>query len=547
MICEAGDAELCKRGVQSQGVSYWLKGKLDDAIQAYEKSLGELDSIAENDFSMLIALNMALCYAQAGIPQRGLGICETVEHWARKNSHLPLVSYALAITGVIFLEIRQLKNSRTYFERALELSGKENIPMAEIVAGTCMAVIECHEGNLDSASEHFKVLWKIRKSSWYHTLNNPSIFEAGYTLHVNNASPFKLNLTVDYLKHLKEKDINPFMYAVIRRRQIQIIEREKTSPGKKIGDLLKLETSVEQCGAKLELAKIRIDLARLYVQTNNWKKAETYGILAWEFLKPIAKDVFPHDLKHLIPLDKVTRENRLFDLVVEMGEALINQENIEQLLTNIITSLSRLTGAERAALFIKDRDSSELRMVASRNLLTEHIMDEQFKDTFKAIRAVSKNSKGNIIQYKINEQDSVDFRHVIITPLKVGNKIIGALYQDSRFFSFDTSPERINLLSALASQIAVSIDRAQAYDEIARLNKRLIQENLYYVEEKEEFRPFGDIVGESKTLLKLQHLISKVAPTQSTALITGETGVGKELVARAIHRRVPGSKGLLSG
>jgi formate hydrogenlyase transcriptional activator len=56
------------------------------------------------------------------------------------------------------------------------------------------------------------------------------------------------------------------------------------------------------------------------------------------------------------------------------------------------------------------------------------------------------------------------------------------------------------------------------------------------MEEKEEFRPFGEIIGTSETMISLQHLIHKVAPTQSTVLIFGETGVGKELVARAIHR-----------
>jgi len=76
----------------------------------------------------------------------------------------------------------------------------------------------------------------------------------------------------------------------------------------------------------------------------------------------------------------------------------------------------------------------------------------------------------------MNGQDSDDFRNIVITPLKIGDKSVGVLYQDSRFFSFDTNSDRIRLLSALASQIAVSIDRAQAYDEIARLNKSLIQE-----------------------------------------------------------------------
>jgi formate hydrogenlyase transcriptional activator len=99
----------------------------------------------------------------------------------------------------------------------------------------------------------------------------------------------------------------------------------------------------------------------------------------------------------------------------------------------------------------------------------------------------------------------------------------------SRFFYINTGSGNSETLAALASQIVVSIDRAKAHDEIEELNKKLIQENLYYLDEKEEFRPFGEIVGASGVVMTVQRSIRKVAPTQSTVLIQGETGVGKEL------------------
>jgi len=116
-----------------------------------------------------------------------------------------------------------------------------------------------------------------------------------------------------------------------------------------------------------------------FLQINDLKQAESYGIKAWEFLKPIARDAFPSNLSHLVSDSNITEENQLFDFVIEMGEALKNQENIESLLTNIITSISRLTRAERTALFIKDKNSSEITMVASRNLVKEDVSDQNLR------------------------------------------------------------------------------------------------------------------------------------------------------------------------
>ncbi len=535
IIQKIEDEDLRKRGLKVQGLAYIISGQFFKAIDAYEQSLGELESATESDFFQLVALNLALCYTQVGMPQRGLGISEAIQNHCHKGANLPLLSYALVTAGIILLEIKQLRNSRSFFERALELARREDIPMVEVLAGIGLASIECQDGNFDLAAEYYQVLWKIQKSSWYHILNFYPLLGTGYILYSKGVSPIDFKPVFDFLNSLDKEHVNPLIYGMIRRLQLGLPEN-KVPASEKIAILDELEKSVEQVGATFELAKIRIELSRLYNQTSNWHKAESYARKAYEFLNPIAKDCFPPDLRHLVPQDVLTRNDRLFDMVVEMGEALTTQDNIEKLLTNIITSISRLTGSERAGLFIKQDEAGELKLAASRNLLREEVQGEIFKKTMRDIQSALSSEDGKILQYEVGGSDTADSRRVIITPLKLGDKIIGVLYQDSRFFPINVSPDIFKLLSAFASQIAVSIDRARAYDEIARLNKRLIQENLYYLEEKEEFRPFGEIIGSSVAILDVQRLIQKVAPTHSTVLIHGETGVGKELIARAIHR-----------
>lgn len=94
-------------------------------------------------------------------------------------------------------------------------------------------------------------------------------------------------------------------------------------------------------------------------------------------------------------------------------------------------------------------------------------------------------------------------------------------------------------LRIFANHAAVAIGNARAFEEIEYLKERLEEEVSYLRDEVSEVRGFGDLVGESPALRKVQQQIDLVAPTQATVLITGESGTGKELVARAIHERSP--------
>src|SRR5262249_43009782 len=91
----------------------------------------------------------------------------------------------------------------------------------------------------------------------------------------------------------------------------------------------------------------------------------------------------------------------------------------------------------------------------------------------------------------------------------------------------------------LASDAAISLENARLYREVSALKDQLYQENLVLRDEVDRTSMFEEIVGTSAALRPVLTRVAKVAPTDSTVLITGETGTGKELVARAIHRRSP--------
>jgi formate hydrogenlyase transcriptional activator len=91
------------------------------------------------------------------------------------------------------------------------------------------------------------------------------------------------------------------------------------------------------------------------------------------------------------------------------------------------------------------------------------------------------------------------------------------------------------LLASVANQVAVYVENALAFQEIARLKDKLAAEKIYLEEEIRTDYNFEEIIGQSSVLKSVLHQVGTVAPTDSTVLILGETGTGKELIARAIH------------
>jgi formate hydrogenlyase transcriptional activator len=127
-------------------------------------------------------------------------------------------------------------------------------------------------------------------------------------------------------------------------------------------------------------------------------------------------------------------------------------------------------------------------------------------------------------------------------PLVSHDKVLGVLSVASRqpnFFAADDVP----FFSQVAGQIAIALDNALSYKQIEELNARLAEEKVYLEDEIRTENRFEEIIGQSRALKAILKQIEIVAPTGSTVLIFGETGTGKELLARAIHDLSPRKKG----
>ena len=137
---------------------------------------------------------------------------------------------------------------------------------------------------------------------------------------------------------------------------------------------------------------------------------------------------------------------------------------------------------------------------------------------------------------------SSGIRSYAAAPLRLRGKLIGTAVF-SRLEPAGFTADQKAVLNGISRALAVAVANALANQEIAKLRDQLAAENIALREQLGQAPWFEDIIGDSPALRAVLEAVEQVAPTDATVLITGETGTGKELVARAVHRRSPRTKG----
>jgi formate hydrogenlyase transcriptional activator len=233
-------------------------------------------------------------------------------------------------------------------------------------------------------------------------------------------------------------------------------------------------------------------------------------------------------------------------LLLEINNAVVRHLDRRELFHSIITCLRGTLAHESTSLVLYDQAKHEWRLHAldfpgGRGLLREDLV-APFDQSLASL-AFRTGRPTVLRQEDIERFDwpaararlAEGIRSECLVPLISHGRTVGTLNVGRRTDQ-DFTPAEIELLEQVAGQIALAVDNALAYGQIAELKDRLAEEKLYLEAEiRTEYR-FEEIIGSSPALRRVLHQVEVVAPTDSTVLLQGETGTGKELIARAIHR-----------
>jgi formate hydrogenlyase transcriptional activator len=230
--------------------------------------------------------------------------------------------------------------------------------------------------------------------------------------------------------------------------------------------------------------------------------------------------------------------------LLDLTNAVIGSLTREALFHAIASALRPVLPFERAAIFLHDAARDRLRLFVLESSLPssyfvvgfEMPVDESHVgQVFRTQRAFLRRDLEREREYPAEHQAHADgVRSYVIVPLVVHGKSLGALaVASARAGQYDDADA--GFLQQAANQVALAVANMLAFEEIAALKARLEQDNAYLQEEIDREHNFVELIGSHPTLLALLDTLERVAPTDSTVLISGETGTGKELIARALH------------
>ncbi len=220
-------------------------------------------------------------------------------------------------------------------------------------------------------------------------------------------------------------------------------------------------------------------------------------------------------------------------------ENIVSITDLDELLEEVLDISVDILEADRGMVFLNDAATGELAFYAGRNV-DRHSIDEARDYSASLVRRAGTE---DLVVVEDVQQDQgfsayesivrYDIRAFMCAPLRFGGKARGVIYLDSRNRSLDVDETRRSLLAAFANLAARVIETSRAHQRTETERDRLSTENEDLRRRMVEMS--GIIAGDSPATARLLETIARVAPGPSSVMIEGETGTGKELVARAIH------------
>lgn len=533
-----GNVRLLKMATVLTSEFFHLKGEFSEAVRRYEEVVEDLEEFGDDEATLEASAMMGLCYVRGGRIARGMGMIDAVRVKANLLNLQKVTIFADVMTVLSLFEIRRFSDAEQYLGRLAGLP-------EEVIGHYLLWPVEGCNGYILWTKDDYEGAFRYVKSAVEHARvagcayqNGAWNFDFLESLEAKGFVHEGWNYDGEMRKILNGDDI--YMKGVaLRYRAIRGMGRDEPI-GKIIADLKASEKLLKRAGAEIELARTRIELGNVYLRRGEPKLAQSYLERAWTLFSKVDQSLFPKDLLASMPQEQ--KIELMIERMITINESLGAVRDMSSLLERVINIAMDFTMATRG-VFVVVGPNGEQTVVASRNLDPLLLKADQSRVIRDVLTCVARQGMEFIMPSSSGEQGGISdeslaaagITSLICMPVKLGSRTHGYLYLDNRLGKRLFPENHLPYVRLVCSQIAVGLSNIKIYDEMRERKDRFEDEAIFYKREMGISKPNEMFLGRSEAVRAVLDEIRQVAPTDSSVLITGETGVGKELVAKAIH------------
>ena len=547
-VNDLGDEDIIAQSSAFAGLYFFLQGMHRDAARYYERAMAAVR--VESDLSAFFfsGLTFGFCAAYLGQFHRAVGVLNRHHRFFSQTGELSVAVLFESALGLALLIMGRLNRAREVLASAMDNSRRYENSQALLLSRIGTAHCFALEGRLTEAADLMEDAVKEAAAS-EHVIRQyifPFILEDIYrfqSVRDQNETYFNFDDEMDRVINGPNIHLSGTAYRLQARR---LMETSWDAARVRVA----LETSLrylKRSGDPVEQAKTTILLARLELEAGRRDQALEMARAARPFLARFGDVYFPPELGRiaLTPPDAPPprkTDTALVDRFLDMLEEFVPSTDLDEMLTRVVMASCRFFEAERGGLFwFADRPGDQApRLRSGFNLTVEEAFSPEFQPNLGLV--VQAFRRGDPVSVEPEgaggRAPELPDSAVICLPVEVRRRVRGVLYHDNQCLrdSFELADEKI--LRRAAKQMSVYVERLWEYSQLMRKSAP-----NGAVANGTASSPSPAIIGRSPAVVRLLAQTDKVAASEATVLLLGETGVGKELVARRIHEMSPRASG----
>lgn len=279
-----------------------------------------------------------------------------------------------------------------------------------------------------------------------------------------------------------------------------------------------------------------------------WTEKEYQRLQTFTQIIAVVTEQIQSRVTNNVDYDLLCHERDNFRILVAITNAVLSRLDMDDLVSAVAKEIHYYFRIDAISIVLRSNRKGKLNIYSTHYLDVNDPVHDQSEVSEAGTLTERVFKSKEMLMLNLREQDNLapyermlfdmwdnQIQTLCLLPLMSGNTMLGVLKLaqcDEKVFT----ATNLKLLRQIAERVSIAVDNALAYQEIHRLKERLVDENLALTEQLNNVESeFGEIIGRSEAMYSVLKQVEMVAQSDSTVLILGETGTGKELIARAIH------------